>query len=81
MTHTDDRGARRTEYSITWIKARLYRYLEGKTDEPAVLSDIKKAKRYGVTKSHIQIITESLPFERSSERFTLLLKLLREAWS
>ena len=81
MTHTDESGDRRTEYSITWIKARLYRYLEGKSDGPSVLSDIEKAKRYGVTKSHIQIITESLPFERSSERFKLLLKLLREVWS
>jgi hypothetical protein len=80
MTHSDESNDRRTEYSITWTKARLYRYLEGKSDEPSVLRDIEKAKRYGVTKDNIQIITESLPFERSSERFKLLLKLLREVW-
>jgi hypothetical protein len=70
----------RREYSVNWIKACLFRYLQGKTDESSVLRDIESARRYGVTRDNMQIITESLPFDRSSERFKLLLKLLHTVW-
>jgi hypothetical protein len=70
----------RTEYSVSWIKARLYGYLQGKTDESTIHRDVESAKRYGVTKNHMQVITESLPFDRSSERFRRLLMILREVW-
>ena len=80
MADENSRADRRTEYPVTWIKARLYRYLEGKEDESSVIADMERAKRYGVTKDHVQIITESLPFERSSDRFKRMLSLLRDIW-
>jgi hypothetical protein len=68
----------RLEYSKNWIKARLYGYLLGKGSHESIEHDIHRAKTFGISKAIFQIIIDSLPFERASERFRDIITILRE---
>jgi len=68
----------RIEYSKNWIKASLYRYLLGRGSYETVRSDIQRAKAYGISKAVFQIIIDSLPFDRATDRFKDILEILRK---
>ncbi len=68
----------RIEYSKSWIKARLYGYLLGRGSRQSIEHDIHRAKTFGISRAIFQIIIDSLPFERASDRFRDILTILRE---
>jgi hypothetical protein len=68
----------RIEYVKTYIKASLYRYLLGKGSYETIESEIYRAKHSGISKTIFQIIIESLPFDRASDRFKDIITILRK---
>lgn len=76
--YATDRRESIIEYSKHWIKACLYRYLAGKESYERILDDLKRAKKYGITKETFQIIIDSLPFDRDSIRFREVITILRK---
>ncbi|KPJ87552.1 MAG: hypothetical protein AMS17_08225 [Spirochaetes bacterium DG_61] len=68
----------RIEYLKNWIKACLYRYLAGKGSHETIARDIHKAKNFGITKAIFQVIIDSLPFDKASDRFKDIIMILRK---
>ena len=67
----------RIEYSKNWIKACLYRYLAGKGSQETIARDLQMAKNYGISKAIFQVIIDSLPFDKASDRFKDIIMILR----
>ena len=68
----------RIEYSKHWIKACLYKYLAGKGSHKTIAHDLQMAKNYGISKAVFQIIIDSLPFDKASDRFKDIIMILRK---
>jgi hypothetical protein len=68
----------RIEYLKNWIKACIYRYLTGKGSHETIARDLHTAKNYGVSKAIFQIIIDSLPFDKASDRFKDIIMILRK---
>ncbi len=76
--HTTDAEECRIEYSKSWIKACLFNYLLGRGSQETLEHDIHMAKTYGISKAIFQVIIESLPFDRGSDRFRDIITVLRK---
>lgn len=76
--HTIDAEECRIEYSKSWIKACLFNYMLGKVSRDTLEHDIHMAKTYGISRAIFQIIIESLPFDRGSDRFRDIMTVLRK---
>jgi hypothetical protein len=68
----------RIEYSKNWIKACLFNYILGRGSRETLEHDIHMAKTYGISKAIFQVIIESLPSDRESDRFRDILTVLRK---
>ena len=76
--NTNDTEECRIEYSKNWIKACLYKYLLGKGSYETIECDIYRGKTYGISKAIFQIIIDSLPFDRASDRFKDIITIFRK---
>jgi len=65
------------EYAKNWIKGCLHSYLKGNKTLNQIIGEIKAAKKYGISKETFQIIIDSLPFDKKSERFQEISEILK----
>ncbi len=73
----DDKEEFRLEYAKNWIKSCLHSYLKGNRTLNKINGEIQAAKKYGISKETFQIIIDSLPFDKKSERFRDILEMLK----